>query len=56
VMSRMWTALGTPTLALPVPRTAGALPMAVQLVANRHADPRLLAVGEWVAGALRRTV
>lgn len=52
VMSRMWTALGTPTLALPVPRAAGALPVAVQLVADRHADPLLLEVGEWVMRAL----
>lgn len=52
VMSRMWTALGTPTLALPVPRLAGALPIAVQLVADRHADPLLLAVGAWVRRAL----
>lgn len=52
IMSRMWTALGTPTLAIPVPRPAGALPMAVQLVANIHADPVLLEVGDWMARAL----
>jgi Asp-tRNA(Asn)/Glu-tRNA(Gln) amidotransferase A subunit family amidase len=56
VMSRMWTALGTPTLAMPVPRSAGALPVAVQVVANLHADPHLLAVGEWMNAALRRQV
>ena len=56
VMSRMWTALGTPTLALPVPRTGGALPLAVQLVANRHADPRLLEIGAWATVALGRAV
>ncbi|MGH8801493.1 MAG: amidase, partial [Casimicrobiaceae bacterium] len=52
VMSRMWTALGTPTIALPAVRPPGALPVAVQLVANPHADARLLAVGAWVARAL----
>ena len=52
IMSRTWTALGTPTLALPVPRSAGALPIAVQLVAPLHADPQLLAAGAWVAHVL----
>ncbi|HET9751190.1 MAG TPA: amidase [Casimicrobiaceae bacterium] len=56
VMSRMWTALGTPTLAIPVPRRAGSLPLAIQLVARLHADPRLLEVGAWVTGALRQAV
>jgi amidase len=56
VMSRMWTALGTPTLAIPVPRTAGSLPLAIQLVALLHADPRLLEVGAWAISILGRAV
>ena len=52
VMSRIWTALGVPTLAIPVPRAHGALPVAVQLVSAIDADPRLLALGDWVTHAL----
>jgi Asp-tRNA(Asn)/Glu-tRNA(Gln) amidotransferase A subunit family amidase len=52
-MSRMWTALGTPTLAIPVPRAPGSLPVAVQLVGALHADPQLLAAGHWVAQMLQ---
>ena len=54
VMSRMWTALGNPTLAIPVPRPAGGLPVAVQVVANLHADPMLLEVGEWMSKLFRQ--
>jgi Asp-tRNA(Asn)/Glu-tRNA(Gln) amidotransferase A subunit family amidase len=56
VMSRMWTALGTPTLAIPVPRATGALPVGVQVVGNLHADALLLRVGAWMTAALAREV
>ena len=52
VMSRMWTALGTPTLALPLPRAGGTLPLAMQLIGAPHADRRLLAVGQAIACAI----
>jgi Asp-tRNA(Asn)/Glu-tRNA(Gln) amidotransferase A subunit family amidase len=52
IMSRLWTALGTPTLAVPVQRVGARLPVAVQLVAGLHGDPQLLAVGAWVVRAL----
>jgi amidase len=52
VMSRMWTALGTPTLALPVPRPARALPVAVQVIGALHGDRALLAVGDAMTRAL----
>lgn len=53
VMSRMWTALGVPSLAIPVVRSTPALPVAVQLIAAIDADPQLLALGDWVMQALR---
>lgn len=52
LMSRIWTALGVPTLAIPVPRTRPALPIAVQVIGALHADPELLGVGEWMEKAL----
>lgn len=55
VMSRMWTALGVPTLALPEPRVAGTLPVAVQLVAGLHGDAMLLKVGDWAMRAFAAT-
>ena len=55
VMSRMWTALGVPTLALPVPRSAGTLPVAVQLVAGLHDDAMLLKIGDWSMRAFAAT-
>ncbi|HEX7327432.1 MAG TPA: amidase [Casimicrobiaceae bacterium] len=55
LMSRMWTALGVPTLALPVPRAAGALPVAVQLVAGLHDDAMLLKIGDWSMRAFAAT-
>lgn len=55
VMSRMWTALGVPTLALPVPRVAGTLPVAVQLVARPHGDVMLLKAGDWAMRAFAPT-
>jgi Asp-tRNA(Asn)/Glu-tRNA(Gln) amidotransferase A subunit family amidase len=52
VMSRMWTALHVPALAVPVTRGPQGLPVGVQLIAADGADDRLLEVGQWLAAAL----
>ena len=49
VMSRMWTALHGPGLALPVGKGGAGLPLAVQLLALPGADDRLLQIGQWVS-------
>ncbi len=45
----LWTAAHTPALTLPVGRGPQGLPLAIQLVARRHDDDRLLQVARWVA-------
>jgi amidase len=44
----IWTILYTPALALPTHRGPNGLPVAIQLVAQRHDDRRLLACARWV--------
>jgi Asp-tRNA(Asn)/Glu-tRNA(Gln) amidotransferase A subunit family amidase len=45
----LWTAAHTPAITLPVGRGPLGLPLAIQLVARRHDDERLLQVARWVA-------
>ena len=52
VMSRMWTALQLPALAVPAGQGTAGLPLAVQLVAARGADDLLLQVGHWAGTTL----
>jgi Asp-tRNA(Asn)/Glu-tRNA(Gln) amidotransferase A subunit family amidase len=52
LMSRMWTALHVPCLAVPAGRGPNGLPIAFQLVGARNDDERLLRTGTWVAAAL----
>jgi len=49
IMSRMWTALHVPILAVPVGKGPHGLPLAVQLVAANRADDLLLDVAMWVS-------
>jgi Asp-tRNA(Asn)/Glu-tRNA(Gln) amidotransferase A subunit family amidase len=49
VMSRMWTALHAPCLAVPTERGERGLPLGVQLVAVEGNDDSLLDAGAWVA-------
>jgi len=44
----IWTILYTPALALPTHRGPNGLPVAIQLVAQRHDDRRLFACARWV--------
>lgn len=52
VMSRMWTALHVPCLAVPVAKGPHGLPVGMQLIAANGADERLLQVGLWASQAL----
>ena len=52
LMSRMWTALHLPCLAVPVMQGPGGLPVGIQLVAAEGADASLLRVGLWAGAAL----
>jgi Asp-tRNA(Asn)/Glu-tRNA(Gln) amidotransferase A subunit family amidase len=52
IMSRMWTALHLPSVAVPVAKGTQGLPVGVQLVAALHADDRLLQVAQWAIRAL----
>ena len=52
LMSRMWTALHVPALAVPVGRGPQGLPVGVQLIAACGADEHLLRVGQWALEAL----
>jgi len=52
VMSRMWTALHVPSLAVPVMTGPQGLPVGLQLIGAEGADVLLLQVGQWVARAL----
>ena len=52
VMSRMWTALHVPSLAVPVMTGPQGLPVGLQLIAAAGADELLLNVGDWCARAL----
>lgn len=49
LMSRMWTALGIPSLTLPAGRGASGLPLGVQFLVPSGADDALLATGAWAA-------
>jgi Asp-tRNA(Asn)/Glu-tRNA(Gln) amidotransferase A subunit family amidase len=48
----LWTQLYMPCLTLPAGLSPDGLPVGVQLVAQRHADEHLLAVGLWVENRL----
>ena len=48
IFNGLWTVLHLPCLTLPVERTADNLPVGIQLVGKRYADPRLLDIGLWV--------
>jgi len=52
LMSRMWTALHLPALAVPVTKGPHGMPVGVQLIAMRGADALLLDVGSWAHQAL----
>ena len=52
VMSRMWTALQLPSLAVPLSHGPSGLPLGMQLITLRHEDDALLRVGEWVSRKL----
>jgi amidase len=45
----LWTATHTPALTLPVGRGPQGLPLAIQLVARRHEDDKLIQMARWVA-------
>jgi Asp-tRNA(Asn)/Glu-tRNA(Gln) amidotransferase A subunit family amidase len=55
IMSRMWTALHVPSLAVPITKGPQGLPVGVQLIAIPGADERLLQVGQWASQALVAT-
>jgi Asp-tRNA(Asn)/Glu-tRNA(Gln) amidotransferase A subunit family amidase len=44
----MWTILHVPTLTMPTHRGPHGLPVGLQLIAERHADRRLLACAQWI--------
>jgi Asp-tRNA(Asn)/Glu-tRNA(Gln) amidotransferase A subunit family amidase len=52
IFNALWTQLYMPCLTLPAGRGPDGLPVGVQLVARRHADEQLLAVGLWVEDRL----
>jgi Asp-tRNA(Asn)/Glu-tRNA(Gln) amidotransferase A subunit family amidase len=54
VFNALWTQLYMPCLTLPAGEGPDGLPVGIQLVARRHADERLLAVGLWVEARLGR--
>ena len=55
VMSRMWTALRVPALAVPFAKGPRGLPIGLQLIAARGADRLLLRVGQWASRVLSAT-
>jgi Asp-tRNA(Asn)/Glu-tRNA(Gln) amidotransferase A subunit family amidase len=54
VFNALWTQLYMPCLTLPTAEGPDGLPVGIQLIARRHADERLLAVGLWVEARLGR--
>jgi Asp-tRNA(Asn)/Glu-tRNA(Gln) amidotransferase A subunit family amidase len=52
VFNALWTQLYMPCLTLPAGLGPDGLPVGIQLVARRHTDERLLAVGVWVEARL----
>ena len=44
----IWTILHTPSLSMPTHRGPNGLPVAIQLVGNRHDDRHLLACAQWI--------
>ena len=52
IMSRMWTALHSPALSVPVGEGPQGLPLAAQLIGALGADDVLLWAGTWLANAL----
>jgi len=54
VMSRIWTALHVPCLAVPFTTGTHGLPVGVQLIAAEGDDDALLEVGAWVGDVIAR--
>ena len=54
VFNALWTQLYMPCLTLPAGEGPDGLPVGIQLVARRHADEQLLAVGRWAEARLDR--
>jgi Asp-tRNA(Asn)/Glu-tRNA(Gln) amidotransferase A subunit family amidase len=52
VLSRPWTALQAPAVAIPAGRGPRGLPVGVQLLAPKGSDDPLLATAQWVADRL----
>ncbi|MSP87192.1 MAG: amidase [Alphaproteobacteria bacterium] len=52
VFNKMWTLLHLPCISLPAGRGRGDLPLAIQLVANRGRDDRLLQIAAWAEGRI----
>jgi len=48
VMNRLWTALHVPAVTVPLWRSAGGLPLGLQLVGNLGADRPLIEAAQWV--------
>jgi Asp-tRNA(Asn)/Glu-tRNA(Gln) amidotransferase A subunit family amidase len=51
---RIWTLLGTPTVAVPSLRGPHGLPLGVQVVADRHGDRVALAAASWIGDELQQ--
>ena len=47
-MQAMWTALHTPSMALPTHRGPNGMPVGIQLVAQRYDDDHLFACARWI--------
>jgi Asp-tRNA(Asn)/Glu-tRNA(Gln) amidotransferase A subunit family amidase len=55
LLCRMWTLLGTPTVAVPGLRGGHDLPLGLQVVAPPHRDAAALGAADWVVRHLRGT-
>jgi Asp-tRNA(Asn)/Glu-tRNA(Gln) amidotransferase A subunit family amidase len=55
ILCRMWTLLGTPTVAVPGLKGARGLPLGLQVVGAPHRDDVVLGVASWVARRLGDT-
>jgi len=48
IFCALWTLCGLPAITIPVGKTADGLPLGIQLVGQRLADMKLLAIADWV--------
>ncbi len=55
LFNRMWTALGTPCITVPIARGPNGLPLGVQFVGRLGDDGRLLAAAQWVESVLSQS-